>query len=220
MGRLAKVKNQNMKWLTIKDIQKQLRLDTNDEDAELELYGSAAEDTILNYLGRSYQELLETYGDIPAPVRQATLLLVDSSYAHRSPSSVSQMYYVLYGFDALVKPYIRLESSGCMRQPQIYTVGSQLKILIVTELPDGLAMLDVPFTVTVYNADAKDKQHVYAKTDCIYTDDGNYVVLVDSEELGVGTYMMKLAVDIPDSDYPTGYRRAVKRIDPNVKVTG
>lgn len=210
----------NMKWLTIIDIKRQLRLDTSDDDQELELYGSAAEDTMLNYLNRSYQELLETYGDVPAPVRQATLMLVDSSYNHRSPASVSEMYYVLYGFDTLVKPYMRLTSNHKAVRPDTYTVGSQLKILIVAELPDGLTMLEVPFTVTVYNADEKDNQHVYAKTDCIYTDDGNYVVLVDSEELGVGTYMIKLVVDIPDTDYPTGYRKVVKRIDPNVKVTG
>ena len=35
-----------MKWLTIADIKKQLRLDFNDEDDVLELYGSAAEDTV------------------------------------------------------------------------------------------------------------------------------------------------------------------------------
>ena len=44
-----------MKWLTIPDIKKQLRIDFDDEDDELELYGSSAEDTVLNYLNRTYQ---------------------------------------------------------------------------------------------------------------------------------------------------------------------
>ena len=42
-----------MKWLTIPDIKKQLRIDFDDEDDELELYGSSAEDTVLNYLNLS-----------------------------------------------------------------------------------------------------------------------------------------------------------------------
>jgi hypothetical protein len=38
----------------------------------------------------------------------ATLLLVDNSYEHRSPQSPQQMYYVGYGFDLMVKPYMKL----------------------------------------------------------------------------------------------------------------
>ena len=76
------VKDKNklyMKWLTLPDIKKQLRVDFDDEDDVLELYGSSAEDTVLNYLNRTYQDLLENYGEVPAPIRQATLMLVDKT---------------------------------------------------------------------------------------------------------------------------------------------
>ena len=92
-----------MKWLTISDIKKQLRVDFDDEDDVLDLYGSAAEDTVLNYLNRTYQDVLEEYGEVPPAIRQATLMLVDNSYQHRSPAEPTQMYYVMYGFDVLVK---------------------------------------------------------------------------------------------------------------------
>ncbi len=210
-----------MKWLTIDYIKQHSRLDFSDEDSVLDLYGSAAEETVLNYLNRTYQELLEQYGEVPAPIRQATLLLVDHSYTQRSPASAQNMSIVPYSFDILVKPYMRL--TGTMsrgERMQTYTMGSQLKILIAAELPDDLKMLDVDFEVVVYNDDAKDKTKVYAKTDCILTDEGDYVVLVDSDELGVGTYMVKATFQIPDSDFPTGYRKEVVRINPNVKVTG
>ncbi len=210
-----------MKWLTIDYIKQHSRLDFSDEDSVLDLYGSAAEETVLNYLNRTYQELLEQYGEVPAPIRQATLLLVDHSYTQRSPASAQNMSIVPYSFDILVKPYMRL-ASNTVRGERVmnYTLGSQLKILIAAELPDDLEMLDVDFEVVVYNDDAKDKTKVYAKTDCILTDEGDYVVLVDSNELGVGTYMVKATFQIPDSDFPTGYRKEVVRINPNVKVTG
>ena len=98
----------NLKWLTIADIKQQLRIDFDCEDALLQLYGVAAEDTVLNYIGRSYDEVMETYGEIPATLRQATLMLCDNSYQHRSPASPTNMYYVMYGFDMLVKPYMKL----------------------------------------------------------------------------------------------------------------
>lgn len=210
-----------MKWLTIADIKKQLRLDFDDEDDVLELYGSAAEDTVLNYLNRTYQDVLEEYGEVPAAIRQATLILVDSSFNHRSPAEPTQMYYVMYGFDTLIKPYMRLTLSGNQSQRiSTYTIGSQIKILIAASLPDNLTLFDVDFDVAVYNDDKKDQQKKYKKTECILTDEYDYVVLVDSDDLGVGTYMVKLTVYIPDTDFPDGRRKEVIRINPNVKVTG
>ena len=210
-----------MKWLTISDIKKQLRVDFDDEDDVLELYGSAAEDTVLNYMNRTYQDVLEKYGEVPAAIRQATLMLVDNSYQHRSPAESTQMYYVMYGFDTLVRPYMRLTSSSNQSQRiSTYTIGSQIKILIAASLPDNLTLFDVDFDVVVYNDDKKDQQKRYKKTECILTDDYDYVVLVDSDELGVGTYMVKLTVYIPDTDFPDGHRKEVIRINPNVKVTG
>ena len=209
-----------MKWLTIDYIKQHSRLDYSDEDSVLDLYGSAAEETVLNLLNRTYQELLEQYGEVPAPIRQATLLLVDSSYENRGKES-TQKTNENSAFTLLLKPYMRL--AGTMsrgERTQTYTMGSQLKILIAAELPDDLRMLDVDFTVTVYNDDAKDKTREYAKTECILTDEGDYVVLVDSDELGVGTYMVKAVFMIPDTDFPSGYRKEVVRINPNVKVTG
>ena len=210
-----------MKWLTIADIKKQLRLDFNDEDDVLELYGSAAEDTVLNYLNRTYQDVMEVYGHIPAPIRHATLLLVDVSYQYRSPVSPTNVSMVPYTFDILVKPYMRL-TDGTTQEVQVtnYTLGSQFKILVDATLPDELTLQDVDFTVTVYNDDQKDQQKVYEKSECILTDDGNYVVLVNSDDLGVGTLMVKLVVMIPDTDFPGGARKEVIRINPNVKVTG
>lgn len=97
-----------MKFISLDYIKKHSRIDFDCEDDLLELYGNAAEDTLLNYVNRTYEEVIEQYGKMPAALMQATLMLVDNSYQHRSPASPQNMYYVLYGFDTLVKPYMKL----------------------------------------------------------------------------------------------------------------
>ena len=70
--------------------------------------GESAEDVLLQYLNRTYEDLIEVYGHIPAPLRHASLMLVDTSYQHREPASPQNLYAVPYAFDLLVKPYMRL----------------------------------------------------------------------------------------------------------------
>lgn len=97
-----------MKWLTLAQIKAQLRIDGNSDDDLLTMYGEAAEDTLLNYLNKTYDEVIEAYTTMPAPLVQASLMLVDVSYQYRSPLSPTNMYYVPYTFDVLIKPYMRL----------------------------------------------------------------------------------------------------------------
>lgn len=97
-----------MKWLTIGDIKQHSRIDYACEDALLELYGEAAEDTTLNALGKTYDELIDEYGEIPAAIRQASLMLVENSYANRSPVTPGNLSSVPYTFDFLIKPYAKL----------------------------------------------------------------------------------------------------------------
>ena len=102
-----------MKWLTLEKCKKQCRIeqDFNDEDELLEMYGESAEETLLNHLNRSYEDLMEVYGRVPAPLVHASLMLVDVSYQYRSPVSSQNMSMVPYTFDILVKPYMRLADS-------------------------------------------------------------------------------------------------------------
>lgn len=212
-----------MKFLTLEHIRQQLRIDqTGEEDAVLELYGSAAEETVLNICNRTIDDVIETYGGVPDPMRQATLMLVGQSYQHREPSSAQNMSAVPYSFDLLIKPYMRLTSRGeALSSKLTYAVmGSDIKIEFDAELPDELTLQDVDFSVVVYNATAIDKKQSYNKTECILTDDGTYVVLVDTEDLGVGQLMLRVVVHIPDKDYPTGYRKEVTKINPYIIITG
>lgn len=212
-----------MKWLTLEQIKAQLRIEPGftAEDKLLEMYGSSAENTVLKYMNRTYYDVIESYGGIPDDVLHATLMLVDASYHHRSPASTQNMYYVLYGFDAKIKPYMRLASPAGDDEIQTVTLGSDVKIEFTAELPDGLTLADVDFSGKVINADEKNNSLSFDKAVCIALEDGeSYVVLVDSDPLGVGTLLLKLTVLIPDTDYPTGTRKQIVNINPHIQVVG
>lgn len=211
-----------MKWLTLNDIKDQLRIerDFTDDDGLLTKYGESAENTILNICRRTYDDFISEYGEIPSDIVEASLLLVTVSYEHRAAVTQYQMYSVGYAFDMKVKPYMRLASSEDSSEMQTFIVGSDVKILVAAELPDDLTLPDVDFTVKVYNVSQIDKEKVYQKSDCIETEEGDYVVLVDSDELGIGVYRCLLTVQIPDTDYPSGFRKEVVKINPHVMVKG
>ena len=105
-----------MKFLTIDKIKQQLRLDCTCEAELLDAYGNSAEQTLAAYIGfmddnnlPSVDKMLESYGGtMPAPLVQAALMLVDTSYQFRSPVSAQNMSVVPYTFDLLVKPYVKL----------------------------------------------------------------------------------------------------------------
>ena len=85
-----------MKWLTIEMIKTHSRIDFE------------CEDDLLIICGRSYEEIVEKWGEFPVPLIQASLMLVDNSYTQRSPASAQNLYSVPYTFDVLVKPYMKL----------------------------------------------------------------------------------------------------------------
>lgn len=211
-----------MKWLTLDLIKQQLRIepDFTDEDELLKKYGNSAEQTVMNITRRTYDNFMSEYGQIPDDIVHATLLMVTESYEHHSPVSMQNMSIIPYALDIKLKPYMRLASNDAEREMQTVVEGSDVKIEFTADLPDGLLLKDVDFTVKVENIIA-DKDEEYEKADCIMLDDGaTYVALVDTDTLGVGDYMLKLTVHIPDTDYPSGYRKEVVKINPYIRCIG
>ena len=213
-----------MKWLTLDEIKDQLRIerDFDLENDKLTLYGDSAEQAILDICRRTYDDFIDDYEAIPAPIRECSLLLVVMSYEHGTPASAQQMYNVGYTFDLKLKPYMRLADGPLDETPiERVTLGSDAKIAFTADLPDGLLLKDIDFEVKVVNVSKKDKAKVYQKADCIMAMDGAaYVVLVDTDDFGVGRLMLRLTVHIPDTDYPSGTRKEVIKINPHMAITG
>ena len=88
------------------------RIDFDCEDELLELYGEAAEESVLNVIARSYTEVIEHYGSVPKPLFVAAMMLVEASYTQRAPFTQQNMFTVPYAFDKMVKPYMKLASDS------------------------------------------------------------------------------------------------------------
>ena len=97
-----------MKYLTLEYIKAHSRIDYDCENDLIEKYGSAAEMAILNLIGQTYDELIDTYGEVPDPIMHATFELTDNLILHRSPGEQVSISIVPYNFDLMLKHYIRL----------------------------------------------------------------------------------------------------------------
>ena len=101
-------KDTGLKWLSTEAIHEHCRIDFNCEDAELEQMGVAAEQAIIDLTRRTYDNFIDTYGRIPDPIFNASLLLVQNLYNNRDASTTQQTHATLYGFDFLLKNYMCL----------------------------------------------------------------------------------------------------------------
>lgn len=99
-----------MKWLNLDLIKAHCRIepDFHDEDLLLAGYGEEAEEIVLKVCNRTMEEIIDRYGKVPAPLVQASLLLVAMSYEHREAISQQNLYIVPYAIDMRVKPYMKL----------------------------------------------------------------------------------------------------------------
>ena len=97
-----------MKWLTLDYIKQHSRIDFTCEDAELELLGEAAEDSILELCDRTKDEFVETYGKVPPKLYLAGLMLTEHFYTHRGVVVPGNLSVVPYSIDLLIKNYMKL----------------------------------------------------------------------------------------------------------------
>ena len=195
-----------MKFLTLEEIKQQLRLepDYTLEDKLLTRYGNSAEATVLRLCNRTLENIVAVYGTaeepVPSDLVHAALLMVAHSYQQREVAGMQNLYTVPYAFDMLVKPFMRLADDVVSEADVV--IGTQAKILFSVELPGGLTMKDVAWTVTVRNGSRLCPVSVtIPKEDCIIVTDNSYVVLVDTDELGVGRYTLTVTLQVPDTDY-------------------
>ena len=97
-----------LKWLSIDAIHAHCRIDFACEDAELEQMGIAAEQAILDLTRRTFDNFIDTYGRIPDPIYNATLLLLQSLYKNRDAEEQRDSKEIAFGFSFMVKNYMVL----------------------------------------------------------------------------------------------------------------
>ena len=101
-------KEQPLKWLTLDAIHQHCRIDFNCEDAELLQMGMAAEQSILDLTRRTFANIIDTYGRIPDPLFNASLLMVQSLYKNRDAEEQRDSKQIAFGLEYMVKNYMCL----------------------------------------------------------------------------------------------------------------
>lgn len=101
-------KDTGLRWLSADAIKTHSRIDFDCDVAELEQMGMTAEQAILDLTRRTYENFIDTYGRIPDPIFNASLLLVQNLYNNRDAADSQKKEASLYGFDLLLKNYMVL----------------------------------------------------------------------------------------------------------------
>ena len=131
-----------LKWLSIDAIHEHCRIDFNCEDAELEQYGIAAEQAILDLTRRTFENFIDTYGRIPDPIFNASLLLVQSLYKNRDAEEQRDSKEIAFGFSFMVKNYMYLAGGTPL---QVERDGLLDKLTVVmTEFDFDFGEIDNP----------------------------------------------------------------------------
>lgn len=107
---------ETLAFLTLDEIKSQCRVDFEEDDALLLLYGAAAERAVVDATRRPLLELARMgHGAIPVRLRLAALMLAAHFYRIREPVSGLAQAAVPYTLDYLVKPYVRLTEGPAPR---------------------------------------------------------------------------------------------------------
>lgn len=121
---MANEEKKGLQVVTMQELKAQMRVDFEDEDELIELYGKAAEDTIIRGTGRTLRELCENeYIAIldrmpeegldvttwfPDRLKLAILVFAAHCYRNREPVAAIAQNAVPFSLDVLCKPYRKL----------------------------------------------------------------------------------------------------------------
>lgn len=98
-----------MNILTVEDIKRNSRIDESYEDEFIEAIAEATEEAFPNILRRTWEDVYETYGKVPAPVKHAMLMYADHLFKERGMASQTAFVWKPSpAFLSLLKPYIKL----------------------------------------------------------------------------------------------------------------
>lgn len=96
-----------LKFLTLDLIKDQANIeaDNHDHDTYLMLLGRAAERKLFGDICRTYDEVLNKWGEWPEDLTLAALLLTSNWYKYREPAENASVSVVPYTYEALYYQY-------------------------------------------------------------------------------------------------------------------
>ena len=95
-------------------------------------------------------------------------------------------------------------------------LGTELKLNIHIDPIGSITMEDYDFEIEVFCTPKK--SITITKEDAIWITKNDYVVLVDTNEVGVGTLKVKVIAHIPDGDFGDQARTEVSVEDTGIEI--
>lgn len=96
-------------------------------------------------------------------------------------------------------------------------IGTELKVNINVEPIDGIHLSQCNFTCTFFIN--PNKSIILNKDNLIQLDDDNYLALLNSEDLGIGTIKMTIRILVPDDKFKDGTRTEIETICTDINIT-
>lgn len=96
-------------------------------------------------------------------------------------------------------------------------IGTELKVNINVEPIDGIHLSQCDFTCTFFIN--PNKSIILNKDNLIQLDDDNYLALLNSEDLGIGTVKMTIRILVPDDNFKDGTRTEIETVCTDINIT-
>lgn len=96
-------------------------------------------------------------------------------------------------------------------------LGTELKLKVNISPIDGIPLSNCDFYCTFFTSTSKKKE--VHKSNMTKIDNDNYMVLLDTKDLGIGTVKMTIKVLVPDSDFNDGYRTEIETVNTGITIT-
>lgn len=101
-------------------------------------------------------------------------------------------------------------------------IGTRFKVNINAAPIDGYHLGDIDWEVIVFVEGAYNRcgngSKVIKKEECVYVDEDNYIIPIDTATLGAGTYYVTLKALYPDNDFKDGIRVEKMTISTGVTI--
>lgn len=94
-------------------------------------------------------------------------------------------------------------------------IGTDLKIKVNVSPIGTVHLEDCDFTCTFF---VNDKKVTKTKAQMVRLDRDNYLALVDSTSLGIGTVKMTIKLEVPDTDFPDQTRTEIDTICTGIEI--
>lgn len=95
-------------------------------------------------------------------------------------------------------------------------LGTEFKLNVNIEPIGGVTMDNYEFKIEAYCSSKKNV--IIEKKDTIRIDESNYVIRLNSEDLGVGDLKCKITAHIPDADFDDNFRTEVVIMDTGLTI--